>query len=454
MDLALAAGLIGLEMTDQRFPAALTEAARQKVRIVFAVSALRESRHPNTLHLDLHGRNGTRLRAVACSTGGGAFVFKRIEGWPVNLDGKAHLLLGLGTKQAVAQLRRLLRQCLSQPALLRVQRRSDEALLLAEFVAPLPAPVRRRCAALPGIRWLRSVEPIFYPQQGEPLFAGAGQLVALAEQKGWSLGQAGLAYESALLGVPEKRIQTEIGRRYGIMRRAAQRGLREEGISLTLLQPSAAKVWRANQRGNLAAGGMHARAAARALAVMHVSNSGGIVCAAPTGGSAGTLPAVIITLAEEMRLGMDGIRRALMAAGAIGLVVAQRSTFAAEVAGCQVEIGAAGAMAAAAVVEAAGGTARQACAAAAIAFQNTMGSVCDLVQGMCEIPCHTRNAVAAAAAFVCADLILGGYENPIPLDDTVDAVHGVGRMLPRELRCTALGGLALAPAAQKLHRLK
>jgi L-serine dehydratase len=129
-----------------------------------------------------------------------------------------------------------------------------------------------------------------------------------------------------------------------------------------------------------------------------------------------------------------------------------RATFAAEVAGCQVEIGAAGAMAAAGVVEAAGGTAQQAADAAAIALQNTMGSVCDLVQGSCEIPCHTRNAVAASAAFVCADLILGGYVNPIPLDETVDAVYAVGRMLPSELKVTGLGGLSLAPSAVAMPR--
>jgi L-serine dehydratase len=132
--------------------------------------------------------------------------------------------------------------------------------------------------------------------------------------------------------------------------------------------------------------------------------------------------------------------------------VAHRATFAAEVAGCQVEIGAAGAMAAAAVVDAAGGTARQALDAAAIAFQNTMGSVCDLVQGVVEIPCHTRNAAAAASAFVCADLVMGGYQNPIGLDDTIDAVYAVGRMMPAELRCTARGGLAATPSALTLVR--
>jgi L-serine dehydratase len=83
-----------------------------------------------------------------------------------------------------------------------------------------------------------------------------------------------------------------------------------------------------------------------------------------------------------------------------------------------------------------------------------MGSVCDLVQGMVEIPCHTRNAVAASSAFVCADLAMGGYVNPIPLDETIDAVLAVGKMLPCELRVTSLGGLAVTPSALKLKRRK
>ena len=114
------------------------------------------------------------------------------------------------------------------------------------------------------------------------------------------------------------------------------------------------------------------------------------------------------------------------------------------------EIGAAGAMAAAAVVEYLGGTAREACDAAAISFQNTMGSVCDLVQGICEIPCHTRNAAAASSAFTNADLVLNGYHNPIPLDETIDAVIDSGKMLPEELRCTARGGLAMTPSARNM----
>jgi len=291
-------------------------------------------------------------------------------------------------------------------------------------------------------------------KQGPALFGSAAGMLELSAARGASLGRIALAHESSLLCLAEREVLEEMERRVDLMCVAAREGLRESIPEMQLLTPSAGKIFRADAEGRLAAGGMHTRAAARALAVMHINSGMGVVCAAPTGGSAGVIPGVLATLMEERGLDREKAGLAAMAAGAIGVIVAARATFAAEVAGCQVEIGAAGAMAAAAVVEAAGGTPRQAADAAAISFQNTMGSVCDLVQGVVEIPCHTRNAVAASNAFVCADLIMGGYQNPIPLDETVDAVLAVGRMLPSELRVTSKGGLALAPSALKLKRRK
>jgi len=276
----------------------------------------------------------------------------------------------------------------------------------------------------------RTVPPLFYVRKGRPLIASAREAVALARRRRVSLGRVALAHEAGLLGLSEREVVDEILGRLAIMRDSVRQGLAGRGLGMKL----------------------HARAAARAMAALHVSNSMGIVCAAPTGGSAGVLPGVMVTLEEEKGLTGEKAALALLAAGAVGLVVAARATFAAEVAGCQVEIGAAGAMGAAAVVEAAGGSAARAADAAAISLQNTMGSVCDLVQGMCEIPCHTRNAVAASAAFVCADLVLGGYVNPIPLDETVDASFASGKMLPAELRCTAKGGLATTPSALALKK--
>jgi L-serine dehydratase len=271
-----------------------------------------------------------------------------------------------------------------------------------------------------------------------------------ATSRGATLGKTAIAYEAELLGMTEAEVVAEMLRRYDVMKGSVRDGLDDGKADMLLLEPTAARIVSAESEGKLAVGGIHTRAAARAMAVLHVCNSRGVVCAAPTGGSAGVVPGVVVTLAEEKSLIEEQIAKALFAASAVGLVVAKRATFAAELAGCQVEIGAAGAMAAAAVVESAGGNAQQAVDAASIALQNTMGSVCDPVAGACEIPCHTRNAAAASNAFVCADLILGGYGNPISLDETVDASYAVGRALPRELRCTAEGGLAVTPSAKAL----
>jgi L-serine dehydratase len=313
-----------------------------------------------------------------------------------------------------------------------------------------PADFRQRLGALDAAARLWESTPVYHVQKGAPLFSSAAEIVAIAEQRGWSLGRVALAHEAQLLGLSEPEVIAEMLRRYDIMVRSVERGLDPAFTGLQLLPACAGSVFRAEAEGRLAVRSLHTRAAARAQAVMHVDGAMGVVCAAPTGGSAGVIPGTLVTLAEERALTREQIALALLAAGAVGMILAIRGTFAAEVAGCQVEIGASGAMAAAAVVDAVGGTARQACDAAAIGFQNTMGTVCDLLHGMVEIPCHTRNATAAASAFVNADLILGGYTNFIPLDETIDAVYAVGLAMPSELRCTSKGGLAVTPSAKAL----
>ncbi len=490
-DLGFAAGLLGWPLTDERFGQVLDAAAREGVEIRFSVASLAHllpatsegggpdegKLHPNTVELRLRSRRGRTLHAVARSIGGGALVMTQVGGWPVSITGDAHELMVEMAPDAEERVTALLAPEGPAPAR---QEQAGKVFLHARCAAPPAAGTVAALEALPGVSAVWAAEAIFFPLRGAPLFESAGEMVAYAGAEGCSLGEAALAYEAALLGLPPAEVLAETLRRFEVMRAAVHRGLAAPGTlrdgtgglaPMQLLQPTAGSIFQAEREGALAVGGLHARAAARAMAVMHVNGGMGVVCAAPTAGSAGTIPGVLVTLAEDPALaalrdaqdlavrsrregGGDeaAIALALLAASAVGLVVARRATFAAEVAGCQVEIGAAGAMAAAAVVEAAGGSGQQAVDAAAIAFQNTMGLVCDMVQGIVEIPCHTRNAAAAANAFLCADLILGGYHNPIPLDETIDAVMAVGQMLPRELKVTALGGLALAPSARALPR--
>lgn len=454
VDLALASGLLGWSITDGRFARALALAPEQGLRPRFRVARLDKADHPNTVRMELASKSGRRLVATAKSVGGGMIEFTEFEGWPVHLDGKSYEVMVLGGARQTRQAERILTadgQLAGRPVR---STRGGRVFFSFKRKAPMSREAQAGLGRIEGLHRTWSAPPLFYLKKGEPLFLSGAEMIDAAHRRRLSLGRIALAYEAGLLGLAEKEVVAEVLRRYGIMRQSVRQGLTGRGLRMRLLEPSAGSIFRAEARGSLAVGGLQTRAAARALAALHVSNSMGIVCAAPTGGSAGVLPGVIVTLSEEKKLDQETTALALLAAAAVGLLIARRATFAAEVAGCQVEIGAAGAMAAAAVVEAAGGSARQAANAAAVSLQNTMGSVCDLVQGMCEIPCHTRNAVAASSAFTCADLVLGGYRNPIPLDETIDASYASGRMLPAELRCTAMGGLAVTPSAKALKAPK
>jgi len=454
VDLAFAAGLTGLPLTDEKFPQALQLAEEKGIAITFASKSLDGADHPNTVLIQLKSGKGRELSAVAKSTGGGGITFTEIDGWPVSLNGKTWDVFVECERRAIGEALDILSSGNWEIEEEDVQKRDEYVLIHGRRDSDPDVNIHAAMDNVEGICTIRIAKPVFPMKRGDELFTDFSSMIAYSDEMGVSLGKAALACESELLGMTEDDAIYEMVDRYNIMKSSVENGLEDSNISMGLLQPTARRIFEAEKEDILAIGGIHTRAAARSMAAMHTSNSMGVVCAAPTGGSAGVIPGVIVTLVEEKGLNLKDAVFALFAAGAVGLIVAKQATFAAEVAGCQVEIGAAGAMAAAAVVEAAGGSARQALDAAAITFQNNMGSVCDPVQGMCEIPCHTRNAVAASSAFVCADLVLGGYHNPVPLDETIDAMYTVGKMLPAALRCTALGGIAAAPSARAIHTLR
>jgi L-serine dehydratase len=447
VDLAIASGLMGWPMLDERYIETLDRVRADGVRIEFEIAPLEHTDHPNGMLIEAESTGGRRLRVVAEATGGGGVRIIRIDDWPVDLDGKSNQVLVEIDAEGGAEVVDLLSDPNQQIA-------GSSVLLNARTDALTDHDAVAGIGDLSGVRNVWSVSPVFFVRKGETLFESAEEMVTMAEDRGLSLGHTALAYEAELLGITELEAVDEMLRRYEVMEESVEAGLNDGRSDMLLLQPTASRVFQAERTDAVAIGGIHTRAAARAMAVMHCCNSRGVVCAAPTGGSAGTLPGVVVSLVEKLELSRERTALPLFAASAIGLIVARRATFAAELAGCQVEIGVAGAMAAAAVVEAAGGSARQAVDAAAISLQNTMGSPCDPVAGTCEVPCHTRNAVAASSAFTCADLILGGYANPIPLDETIDASYEVGKALPSELRCTARGGCAVTPSALRLPRLR
>jgi len=449
-DLALVSGLLRIPLTDSRFSEMLKLAPGMGLKALFEIAPFPEADHPNSILVELEGEGGGKLVLHARSVGGGSIEIASVDGCPLAIKGDRHVLLvELDLQKALPGVLEALRgwdQGVCEKTV------DSRLFLFASCCEKPPLTLLEDIRAMEGITQVRHSSPVMFPLKGVGLFVDTDSLLALSREHGWSLGETAMAYEKEILGFSSEDLSAEMDHRLDIMLKSVATGFGLQG-GMKLLRPSARSLMNAEASGSLIVGGPHFRAAARAMAAMHTNGAGGVVCAAPTGGSAGVIPGVLSTLIDDFSLNREGALKALWAAGAIGLALDRRSTFAAEVCGCQVEIGAAGAMGAAAVVEAAGGTALEACDAAATVFQNIMGSVCDLVQGIVEIPCHSRNAALASMAFLCADMVMGGYRNPVPLDETIDAVDSVGRMLPEELRCTARGGLSLCPAAQAMPRL-
>ena len=452
-DLAFAAGALGWEITDARFSDVLDIALVEGRIIDFQVGEIPGSDHPNEVLVTMTGEGGDKVQILARSVGGGAIEVRKLDGWPVLITGDAHDLFIVVDRKDQESLIADLKMCIHEDLGLSLQKDRGVVHIHVPCLHRIEKGILEKLQSSTGVRSVKAASPVVFICAGNPLFTSAEEMLKLSVETGSGLAEIALSYESKMLCLPKEEIWKEMSLRLEIMEEASRAGIENNPDGMKLLRPSAGKIFRAERDGRLPVGGLHARAMARALAVMHVNGSKGVICAAPTAGSAGVIPGALLSLAEEKGFTREQKIRGLFTASAIGLIVAIRATFAAEVAGCQAEIGVAGAMASAAVVELTGGSPQQALDAAGVFLQNSMGSICDPVQGFVEIPCHTRNGVAASSAFVCADMVTGGYSNPIPFDETVDAMYSVGKMLPRELRCTALGGLSLCPTACRLSHL-
>ncbi len=202
--------------------------------------------------------------------------------------------------------------------------------------------------------------------------------------------------------------------------------------------------------GNGLAGPVFNGAIMRAVAVAEYNAAMGKIVAAPTAGSCGILPGAVITMMEEKGSSREKAVMGLITAGAIGMVIANKASIAGAEGGCQAECGSASAMAAAALVEMAGGTPSMCAHACAIALKCQMGLVCDPVAGLVEIPCIKRNAGGVSIALMAAEMALAGIESKIPADEVVLSMKEVGDSMPCSLRETAKGGIAVSPTGLKM----
>ena len=245
----------------------------------------------------------------------------------------------------------------------------------------------------------------------------------------------------------EQKLQTALS----IMKQSANKPLANPGKSIGgLIGGEAKKVAEHGKTEDCVCGSILSRAIAYSMAVLEVNASMGLIVAAPTAGSAGVVPGVLLALADEHHISDDALCNGLVNASAIGYLLMRNASVSGAEAGCQAEVGAASAMAASAIVELMGGTPEMCLDAACFALSNLLGLVCDPIAGLVESPCQSRNAIGVANAITSAELVLSGIKHHIPFDEMAHAMLRVGKRLAFELRETAMGGCAGTPTGCNL----
>ena len=483
-DKALVAGMLGLTADDLRIRDSF--ALAEQAGLSFSFHPLPDSDdydHPNTIDIRATDAAGNEMSVRGESVGGGAAVIRRIDGIEVYVTGEstsvvvrqrdvagvlAHIARSLGDRGVNIATARMFRERRGQVAYTVLETDHDVDALAKAAIESHPAV--RDVRVIPGT----ACGPARNTQGGSGAAAGApgtdaadaaddalrrfseldfptgAALLSWCERNGARISEAFLAREEALaasLGratFPRRYLRTALS----VMREAATEPAREALPSMGgLLGGEARKLSRLSAEGGSLCDNQLAAAIAFAMAVLETNASMGRIVAAPTAGSAGVLPGVLLALQQSKGYTDDQLVQGLACAAAVGYLITRNATVSGAEGGCQAEVGSAAAMAAAAAVELAGGTPAQCLDAAGNALMSLMGLVCDPVAGLVEVPCQKRNAAGAAVALASAQIALAGIGNLVGFDQTVEAMDKVGRALPFELRESALGGIAATPAA-------
>jgi L-serine dehydratase len=279
------------------------------------------------------------------------------------------------------------------------------------------------------------------------------ELLKFCDEQDISISEYAVRLEVKESGLKREDIINRMRKNLEVMKESAEYGLIHKTKSVSgLLGGDAYRLSQYSKEDQTLSGNLMIKAMARALSCSEVNASMGRIVAAPTAGSCGIIPSVVITAAEKLNKTDDDMIKALFTTSMIGMIIAQNATVAGAEGGCQAECGSASAMGAAAVVEMMGGSPEMSLNAASIVLQNILGLVCDPIAGLVEVPCANRNASGAVNALTTAEMVIAGIKSLVPFDEMVEAMYKVGRSLPCALRETAMGGTAATASAEKLKR--
>ncbi|MFX3674143.1 MAG: L-serine ammonia-lyase, iron-sulfur-dependent, subunit alpha [Paenisporosarcina sp.] len=277
------------------------------------------------------------------------------------------------------------------------------------------------------------------------LFRNVKELVTLANRENKLISEIMIEQEILITKRTREEIMNQMDNNLTVMEEAVEKGLKGVQSTSGLTGGDAVLIQNYMKQGNPLSGMLLLDAVSKAVATNEVNAAMGTICATPTAGSAGVVPGTLFAVQNQLNPSREQMIRFLFTSGAFGFVVANNASISGAAGGCQAEVGSAAAMAAAAIVEMAGGTPEQSAEGFAITMKNMLGLVCDPVAGLVEVPCVKRNAMGAANALVAADMALAGVTSRIPCDEVIDAMFKIGQSMPSALKETARGGLAATP---------
>jgi L-serine dehydratase len=283
------------------------------------------------------------------------------------------------------------------------------------------------------------------------MFRNVAELIELAESSNKKISQIMIEQEMEFTGKSKEDIISQMDRNLEVMEQAVERGLQGVKSVSGLTGGDAVLLQKYIESGKSLTGKNILDAVSKAVATNEVNAAMGTICATPTAGSAGVVPGTLFAVKDVLNPTREEMINFLFTSGAFGFVVANNASISGAAGGCQAEVGSASGMAAAAIVEMAGGTPDQCAQAMAITLKNMLGLVCDPVAGLVEVPCVKRNAMGAANAMVAADMALAGITSRIPCDEVIDAMYRIGQTMPTALKETAQGGLAATPTGRELE---
>lgn len=277
------------------------------------------------------------------------------------------------------------------------------------------------------------------------------ELIEVCEKEQKTIGEVMLMMEAEKSGKDKQTIISMMEERLIKMKEAVDNGIKDASSAPSGISGGdAVKMYDYVQQGKSLSGSYISNAMSFSLATSESNARMGVIVATPTAGAAGILPGVLFSLHKNDGQPYKELVMGLFTASMLGLVIANRSFISGAAGGCQAEVGSATAMAAGTIVELKGGTPKQAVNATALAMKSLLGLVCDPVAGLVEVPCIKRNVIGTAIAFSAADMSLAGVESRIPCDEVIEAMYKIGKEMPRTLRETSLGGLAVTETGEQV----